>query len=227
MSVLFGLSVVNVIDKKISNVQVNIPPIQVPKQNITIKVKCDENTNLSHNRITQIENTIIEEPMKNTKLEYTKNIIEGFEDSYSIDTIEDIQQKIDNPSKNLIVSHNKIEEEKSAPVITRTYYEPGPNDMQKLQPLKFQKCSNTHSNDKIYKNPLNKHTNNEKYKMHVSRMGPYKMFAANYSDYNDYVNPRDINRTIVARSSEKIKKDLIPKGSNFTFSDSPALKRDL
>jgi len=113
--------------------------------------------------------------------------------------------------------------------------EPDANEIQKHQPLKFEKCGSESKNDVIYEKPFElmyrdihgKGMPSTEYKTQVSRMGPYKMYAANYSDYNTYVSPYDINRTIVPRNDEKIKKQPIPKGSNYSFSNSPALKRDL
>jgi len=95
LSILFGLSIVNVIDKKISNVSVNIPPIKVPKQNLTIKLKCDESTRIDPHSITQIEKTIIEEPIKENSKEEFRNIrkVEHY-DSVSIDTIDNINNDL-------------------------------------------------------------------------------------------------------------------------------------
>ena len=203
LSILFGLSVVNIIDKKISNVSVNIPPIKVPKQSVTIKLKCvnekqidsyyikeekeENNTNDDNN--TNNTNNINIENFGNVKK------IENY-DNVSIDTIDNIDKE--------------IKEE-----ISETMYEPNVGKIQKEQKIEFVKCSN--KKEKI----------NSPIKKKVSRIGPYKMYASNYSNYNSYVSPYDINRTIVPRSDEKIKKGLIPKGSNYSFSNSPALKRDL
>lgn len=46
VSIIIGLNIVSLIDKKISNISVNIPPISVPKPEITILVKDNMDPNL-------------------------------------------------------------------------------------------------------------------------------------------------------------------------------------
>lgn len=64
VSIIIGLNIVMVIDKKISNVSVNIPPLKVPEANIILNVSKDDN-----------EKIIIKACGENikTKLEQNKN----------------------------------------------------------------------------------------------------------------------------------------------------------
>jgi hypothetical protein len=43
LSYIFGTNIVSLIDKKISNVSINIPPIEIPKSNVIVNVNCDKN----------------------------------------------------------------------------------------------------------------------------------------------------------------------------------------
>lgn len=47
VATIIGLNIVNVVDKKISNVSVNIPPINIPKQNIILSVDDKDQNKLS------------------------------------------------------------------------------------------------------------------------------------------------------------------------------------
>ena len=43
LSYIFGTNIVSLIDKKISNVSINIPPIEIPKSNVVVNINCDKN----------------------------------------------------------------------------------------------------------------------------------------------------------------------------------------
>lgn len=55
VSMIIGYNIVFIIDKKISNVTVNIPPIKVPTPQVTLYVQQGLNGDLRYNTIKNIE----------------------------------------------------------------------------------------------------------------------------------------------------------------------------
>lgn len=81
VSIIIGLSVVNMIDKKISNISVNIPPLKVPKQTVVVKfgenhIQCDAKERVQIPEYQQVKDTIL------------KDKKEGFEEVKPDDIVE-------------------------------------------------------------------------------------------------------------------------------------------
>lgn len=83
MAVIFGLSVISLIDQKISNVSVNIPKIEVPKSTIIVNIQKDGNNDY-HVNVEQKTEAHVEpkiEPKVEPKIESLngkKQVIETF-----------------------------------------------------------------------------------------------------------------------------------------------------
>ena len=221
MSITLGLSVTSVIDKKISNVAINIPPIKLPPQTIVVKIDSEKKDKIEY----KINNS-------NKTDKSNENKIETFDNT--------TKNSIDNPNKNNIVEYD----DSSNILISKPLgIVPEKKTTQFENNIKFKKCGKKKEdtrtkkkhnvitcNDEIKQNYQHEFYNS-KYKPQIAKINGYKMVGFNYSDYNNNLSPYKINFSIVPRKrkKEQICRSIkcLPKGFNYVFDDSPAIKKDL
>ena len=102
VSIIIGYNIIYIIDKKLSNVTINIPTINIPKQNITLKLLDNNNKECNFEIINNKENS------QNKKTESQKDILS--EDSNSdisselsseLDTIENFSSVSNDEKKKI------------------------------------------------------------------------------------------------------------------------------
>lgn len=239
ISMIFGMNIISLIDKKISNVSINIPPIKVPSPSIVVnihksngKVNTISNKNLTEevdsNDVKEHFSSVSEED--NIKVDIknnTSNKINSSEtntNDIEIESEKHLSEPIDlkNPPSENIIEYNEFQNNNQR---NTTNYTVGGNTKSSNLSTKKVHCENPSINKKFQKGKnaiaQNKtHSCKNKYKPEsfyryytapIAYLEDYKLKGANYGDYNNYLPPRDAGVRLLPKDN----KNLYPKHSKF------------
>lgn len=148
-SIVLGLNVVSIIDKKISNISVNIPQIKLPEQNIILHV----NKDTENNNITICPSSINKKDEKDEKETFIVADAQNFQEYTEIKKRNDGKldhHEIDNPEIKDIVDYNvddyiiqtSYNDEKKESGRNKNYYIT-PADFGFEEPQRFTSCENS------------------------------------------------------------------------------------
>lgn len=225
VSVIIGLNIVSVVDKKIGNVSIKIPPIQVPRPQIVIKMSSNNDnpeiqvcSDGSCEKI-QIEKQKPKIPVvqkatitKATKAATTTTQIEGFASVAQENgkTIDYEDEQVD----------DHFEEKEQIVVEQKTNQDAISSEGQFHRPRHQVQFGTGPIDD-----PAEFYKNNQVWKMLLH--DPI-MRGSNYSEYSNFVTPNQIENKITKEKQKGHEPGAqgknIPIGHNFAFNDSPAQK---
>jgi len=249
MSVIIGLAIVNIIDRKISNVSINVPPIKVP--DITLNISQDKNGKFEMQHLHFNSNDTSNKEKEDDK------IVEGFRqccnrDQY-ITGFKNPREKLKSINRELVKrSRLKSNSEKNI-YMGEVPDKRIPQMDRKIRAVKRNRdngelmvqCQNPYikqqyksGKKKIRPNkvmcdqsgPIQPWEYYEKFKYNIVPLEDYPVMGSNYQSYTNSVRPSEIGRKILPRNSEKMYPlrsllPAIPDAHNYAFHDSPAMKK--
>lgn len=250
ISIIIGLNIVNVIDKKISNVSVNIPPIN---PNITIKM-CDGKVSTNVEGSDKHEHFIVSDAQELPRYSYLRNRIANEKNNFEKDTLEDPKtaddavdyDDTDKDEFNVMVinaDQHQVDPVKVYDKVDRPYITPV--DYGWESPRQFISCANASIADKFRFGPKslrpnqiscggpNKLTAENYYKSHfkphVLSMEDTHVRGYNYNEYSDFPTPVQVRSMRILSQNTKGLPQIetrtrnLPIGSNYAFHNTPAM----
>jgi len=218
------MNIIAIIDKKISNVAINIPPIQIPQPKIIISTCKDNHTNNDKQPAIDVEYESNND--KNHQINNKKDNIENFEGGIVTVTSNKKNKSLDNPSKENIVNYTKN-------IISIKDKLKKANNMNKKTSKKVCENDSIQKKHQWGKHPMkaNQLFTNKKfhpasyykyYKPMIGQMEDYKIKGANYTEYKDSVEVNNVGVRLLPKNNKKLypkqsKIDILPKAHNFMF----------
>lgn len=196
VSFIFGMNIISLIDRKIKNVSINIPPINIPKPHVTVNVNNGCNTPIDKQVTFENDYDI----QINNKEESNNNVVEHFmsvgSDKSDDDTINnEDDNKDDNEcvNKSITDKHQYENPTESSDMIEQ-------DDMASFNP------------SVIYKH----------YKAPIIYENKYDIKGSNYNMFTNNISPQDLGVKLLPSDNEKLypkysKIDNIPYSYNYDF----------
>ena len=206
--IVLGFNIVSMIDKKLSNVSINIPQIKLPKQNIVFNLKKDNNGGL------EIESHTIE---CNVNSNSNNKTVEGFDGSIKTDDTEQKNEsknteldELENDTKNITKSTDDNTLKSKASVIPKTADEEINDKINK----KLEQCEKKEDKEELKErihaystqaSPYDYALYYRKYRAEAAKLGldEYGIKGYNYTAYNDTVSPDKIASRLIPIDDNK------------------------